>query len=318
MNRELTTTQPEHRCNPRLLILSSVLLGGFTLMAQITLSTIRGTASDPTGAVVPNAVIAVASLDTSARREVTTDENGNFEVSDLPRGRYRLTATASGFKTFIAEDILLEGSQIRRINPAFELGTVGSEVSVTAGAAVIATDSSKLQSFVNVAKHFDNPWVAGEAVLDHSLYITTLPLIQQAGGVWGTQVAGQPSSQVQMGQDGHTNDAAVNQLNDILDTQEVQVTPVNNSAEFARVGYMNLVTKSGTNQFHGRLAYFHQNSALGARQFFEGSEKFRTLIHTMSVGVSGPIIKDKTFFYASWNQLNEPGEQFWLRTVPQA
>ena len=57
-------------------------------------------------------------------------------------------------------------------------------------------------------------------------------------------------------------DAAVNQLNDILDTQEVQVTPVNNSAEFARVGYMNLVTKSGTNQFHGRLAYFHQNSVL--------------------------------------------------------
>jgi hypothetical protein len=96
----------------------------------------------------------------------------------------------------------------------------------------------------------------------------------------------------------------------------VQVTPVNNSAEFARVGYMNLVTKSGTNQFHGRLAYFHQNSALGARQFFEGSQKFRTLIHTFSIGVSGPIKKDKTFFYASWNQLNEPGEQFWLRTVP--
>ena len=299
-----------------LLSLSVFVMAGWPLLAQITLSTIRGTASDPTGAVIAKAVIAVSSLDTAARREVTTDENGNFEVSDLPRGRYQLTATASGFKTFVAENILLEGSQIRRINPAFELGTVGTEVTVSAGAALITTDSAKLQSFVNVAKHFDNPWVAAEAVLDHSLYITTLPLIQQAGGVWGTQVAGQPGSQVQMGQDGHTNDAAVNQLNDILDTQEVQVTPVNNSAEFARVGYMNLVTKSGGNQFHGRIAYFHQNSALGARQFFEGSTKFRTLIHTPSIGISGPIRRDKTFFYASWNQLNEPGEQFWLRTVP--
>jgi hypothetical protein len=286
------------------------------LRAQITLSTIRGTAIDPTGAVVVNARITVASMETGAKRETLTDANGNFEIPDLPRGKYRLTAQAAGFKTFAAEDILLDSSQIRRINPAFELGTVGTEVSVTAGAAVISTDTAKLQSFVNVAKHFDNPWVGAEAVLDHSLYITTLPLVQQAGGVWGTQVAGQPGSQVQMGQDGHTNDGAVNQLNDILDTQEIQVTPVNNSAEFPRVGYMNLVTKGGTNEFHGRVTYFHQNSALGARQFFEGSEKFRTLIHTSSIGVSGPIIKDKTFFYVAWNQLNEPGEQFWLRTVP--
>jgi hypothetical protein len=143
MNRKLKTARREHGYNPWFLILFSVLLGALTLTAQITLSTIRGTATDPTGAVVPNAVIAVSSLDTSAKREVTTDENGNFEVPDLPRGRYRLTATATGFNTFVAENILLEGSQIRRINPAFELGTVGTQVSVTAGAAVIETDSAK-------------------------------------------------------------------------------------------------------------------------------------------------------------------------------
>jgi hypothetical protein len=297
---------------------SILVLGCWPVAAQITLSTIRGTATDPTGAVVVNANIVVVNADTGFKREVTTDGNGNFELPDLPRGRYRLTANAPGFKTFAAEDILLEGSQIRRINPNLELGAVGTEVSVTAGAALISTDSAKLQSFVNVGKHFDNPWVGAEAVLDHSLYITTLPLVQQAGGVWGTQVAGLPSTQVQMGQDGHTNDGAVNQLNDILDTQEIQVTPVSNSAEFPRVGYMNLVTKGGTNEFHGRVSYFHQNSALGARQFFEGSEKFKTLIHTSSIGVSGPIIKDKTFFYVAWNQLNEPGEQFWLRDVPTA
>jgi hypothetical protein len=286
------------------------------LLAQITLSTIRGSATDPTGAVMVNASISLTNLDTGAKRDVVTDPSGNFEIPDLPRGKYRLVANAPGFKTFVADEILLEGSQIRRINLAFELGTVGTEVSVTAGAAIITTDSAKIQGFVNINKHFDNPWVAAEANLDHSLYITTLPLVQQAGGVWSTRVSGQPSNQVQMGQDGHTNDAAVNQLNDILDTQEVQVTGVSNSAEFARVGYLNLVTKSGSNQFHGRFAYWHQNSALGAREFFEGSDKYNTLIHTTSISMSGPIIKDKTFFYASWNNLKVPGEQFYLRDVP--
>ena len=103
MTKQLRNSRPGQGCNLWFPMLSSVLLGGSMLMAQITLSTIRGTASDPTGAVVPNAVIVISSLDTSARREVVTDENGNYEVPDLPRGRYRLNATASGFKTFVAD-----------------------------------------------------------------------------------------------------------------------------------------------------------------------------------------------------------------------
>jgi hypothetical protein len=67
-------------------------------------------------------------------------------------------------------------------------------------------------------------------------------MVSQTNGVWSSQWAGHSSNQVQEGQDGHTNDNAVNQLNDILDAQEVSVVTVNNTAEFARVGYMNLVT----------------------------------------------------------------------------
>src|SRR5581483_7026822 len=115
--------------------------------------------------------------------------------------------------------------------------------------------------------------------------------------------------------DGHTNDNAVNQLNDILDAQEVTVVTVNNTAEFARVGYMNLVTKSGSNQFHGQAAYWNQNSALSARQFFADT-KSKVLIHTIAVNASGPVIKDKLFFYASANILSIPSKQFYLRTVP--
>src|SRR5215467_3893002 len=285
------------------------------LFGQLTLSTIRGTATDPTGAVVTNTNIELLHLETNAKRQVLTNESGDFEIPDLQRGTYRLTARAPGFKTWVADQIILETSQIRRINPAFEVGAVGTEVTVQAVAAVIQTDTAKIQAVVNTSKHFDNPWVGGMATLDPSLFITTAPLVSQTSGVWSSQWAGHNSNQVQEGQDGHTNDNAVNQLNDILDAQEITVVTANNTAEFARVGYMNLVTKSGSNQFHGQAAYWNQNSALAARQFFDDA-KAKVLIHTISGSASAPVIKNKLFFYASANVLKIPSKQFYLRDVP--
>src|SRR5215467_3927690 len=285
------------------------------LFGQLTLSTIRGTATDPTGAVVTNTNIELLHLETNAKRQVLTNESGDFEIPDLQRGTYRLTARAPGFRTWVAEEIILETSQVRRINPAFEVGAVGTEVTVRAGAALIQTDTAKIQAVVNTSSHFDNPWVGGMATLDPSLFITTAPLVSQTSGVWSSQWAGHSSSQVQEGQDGHTNDNAVNQLNDILDAQEITVVTVNNTAEFARVGYMNMVTKSGSNQFHGQAAYWNQNSALAARQFFDDA-KAKVLIHTISGSASGRVIRNKLFFYASANILKIPSKQFYLRDVP--
>src|SRR2546425_2686744 len=98
--------------------------------AQTELSTIRGTATDPTGAVVANAKITVVNLDTNIQRTTVTNDNGDFEAPDLKRGTYRLTASSTGFKTFVADNILLESGQIRRTNVTFELGAVGTEVTV--------------------------------------------------------------------------------------------------------------------------------------------------------------------------------------------
>jgi hypothetical protein len=283
--------------------------------AQLTLSTIRGTVSDPTGAVIPNTRVEITDTETNLQRSATTNADGDFEVPDLRPSKYRLVVTAPAFKTFVADNIILEGNQVRRVNVSMEIGAATTQVSVSAGAAVISTDSSKLQSTVSGSRYADVPWVGAEATLDPSLIITTAPLVNQTSGVWSSQWAGQNSRQVQEGQDGHTNDNAVNQLNDILDVEEVTIVAVNNTAEFARVGYMNMVTKSGSNQFHGRALYWHQNSALGARDFFE-TTKAKTLIHTSSIGVSGPIVRNKLFFYASANILKVPSKQFYLQSVP--
>ncbi|MCL4402682.1 MAG: TonB-dependent receptor, partial [Acidobacteria bacterium] len=285
------------------------------LQAQLTLSTIRGTVSDPSGATVANGAVTATSVETNARRTVRTNESGDFEIPDLPPGTYKVSVEVSGFKTFVADNVILESNQTRRIDVRLELGAVGSEVTVSAGAAVISTDTAKIQNTITGRKYADVPIVGSEAALDPSIVLTTTPMVNQTGGVWSSQWAGQSSSQVQEGQDGHTNDNAVNQLNDILDVQEVTVVTVNNSAEFARVGYMNMVTKSGSNEFHGRAMFWHQNSALASREFFEDT-KAKQLFHIGSGSASGPIRKDKLFFYGSANFLKVPAKQFYLRTVP--
>src|SRR5262245_23015290 len=97
-----------------------------TLLAQLTMSTIRGSVVDPSGAVVSTAKITITNLGTNISRETVANESGDYEIPDLPRGTYRLTASAPGFKSFVAENIILETNQIRRIDVAFELGSLGA------------------------------------------------------------------------------------------------------------------------------------------------------------------------------------------------
>jgi hypothetical protein len=283
------------------------------LWAQLTVSTLRGTATDPAGAVVVNAHIAVVQLATNLTREINTNANGDFEILDLPRGQYRLTATAPGFKTFVAENILLESSQVRRIDVALELGAAGVEVTVHADAAVIATETGKIQETFEKQRFEELPLIGDGRTPDAVLI--SLPMIQNAGSVYSVQMAGQPVSQIQMGQDGHTNDGSGNQINNYHDIQEVVAVAVNNSAEFARVGYFDMTTKAGSNKLHVDLGYWHQNSSLGARDFF-ATTKPVAKAHTMVASAGGRIRKDKTFFYASWNEQLWPGGIFYTRNVP--
>jgi len=298
----------------RTLFSAAVAVAGVgSLAAQLTVSTIRGTAKDPTGAVVAGAEITIVNLGTNLQRVVVTNENGDFEVPDLQRGTYRLTTSHAGFKNWVADNIILEANQIRRIDVALELGTVGAEVTVRADAAVISTESAKIQSsFTN--QRFDDAPLVGDG-RNPQMVLTTLPLVQQTGGVYGIQVAGQPAGQVQEGIDGHTGDGTSLSGINIHDYQEVVMVQSNNSAEYSRVGYFNFITKSGTNQFHGRAHYWHQNSALSARNFFDAT-KPKNLFHTMHTDVSGPARKDKTFFYLSWSAQRFPSSSFNRRDVP--
>ena len=128
------------------LIIASVLLAAFPALAQLSTSVIRGHVADPTGAAVLGAQINLVNTQTAVERQVLTNADGDYEIPDLQHGTYRLTINRPGFKAFTADNIVLETTQIRRIDAALELGSVGAEVTVQANAAVIETDSAKIRA----------------------------------------------------------------------------------------------------------------------------------------------------------------------------
>jgi Carboxypeptidase regulatory-like domain len=298
---------------------SSLLLGmlfaGLS-SGQESLSTLRGTVRDSSGAIVPAAEIAVIDLaSTIQARSVASDTEGNYEMPALKPGVYRLTAVLPGFKTFVADDIRLASGQIRRVDVVLEVGAAETEVVVSARGAAIETEQGKIAAEFSGARYKDIP-IPGNRFSGTAPVLVVLPHVQgNATGGSSVQVAGQRAPQVNMGMDGIKEETLNTQTVNLEAVEELKLVAVNNTAEFSRVGYFDTVTKRGSNQYHGEVSYYQQNSALYARGFFE-KEKTFDLYHIFNIAASGPIFREKTFFYALWNGERVPGRTFRTTTVP--
>jgi hypothetical protein len=297
----------------RFAVVLSMLLS-IPVAAQESLSTLRGTVTDQSGAVVPGVTVNVDEIDTNIRaRSVISDNQGNYEMPGLKQGRYRLSASMPGFKTFVANDLILASSQVRRVDIGLQLGTADTEVLVTASKSVIETEQGKVASEFTGERYRDIP-IPGNAYGGTYAILATLANVQSRGGSRPI-FAGQPVGQTHMGMDGVKEETANTQTVNMEHVEELKLVTINNTAEYARVGYFDTVTKRGNNQYHGEASYYHRNSALGARSTFEGT-KTRDLYHTFNLAGSGPVFKNKTFFYGLWNGERVPGQSFRTRNVP--
>ena len=297
----------------RLLPILSLFLSA-ALPAQTSLSTMRGTITDPSGLVVPGVEVTLTDIATNVlARSAISDNNGNFEMPDLKPGSYRLRAELAGFKAHVADNITLEGTQIRRMDIRLDVGQVAEQITVEAGRAVITTDTAEISTGFT-QKLFDaTPMV--RQYYPQAL-MATLPTTDSTMGTYALRIAGQASTQVAEGMDGvWTNDGTVNLINNMMDFTELTVVAVNNRADQARVANFNMVSKRGDNAFHGTAFYSHFNSALNARNFFE-PRKPVVIEHKAHVDVSGPIFPNRTFFYVSYFHQKLPAGSFNRGTVP--
>lgn len=296
--------------------LFSALLVSALMMGQQSLSTLRGTVKDSSGAAAAGVEITITEVATSIRVRVTrSDGQGDFEVPGLKAGAYQLRASQPGFKSFVADDIRLLSSQVRRVDVTLELGAVETQVTVSERAAAIETEQGKISAEFSGARYKDVP-IPGNRFGGTAPVLVVLPQVQggRSGGT-GITFAGQKSPQLNMGMDGVKEETLNTQTVNMEFVEEVRLVAVNNTAEFSRIGYFDTVSRRGNNQYHGEASYYQQNSALYARGFFE-RQKTWDLYHIFNIVGSGPIIKNKTFFYAIWNAERVPGKTFRNMTVP--
>ncbi len=285
------------------------------LAGQESLSTLRGTVKDATGAVVAGAEVTATEVATNIKARVaSSDTQGNYEMPGLKAGVYQLRAVLAGFKTFQANDIQLASSQIRRVDVALEVGGVETQVTVSEIATAIETEQGKISADISGARYQNIP-IPGNRYGGTAPVLVVLPHVQGGAGGAAMSFAGQRTPQVHMAMDGITEETLNTQTVNLEAIEELRLVAVNNTAEFSHVGYFDTVTKRGSNRYHGEASYYQQNSALYARGFFE-RQKTWDLYHIFNIAASGPVFREKTFFYALWNGERVPGKTFRTNTVP--
>jgi len=265
------------------------------IMAQAVTAGLLGTVTDPQGAVVAGAEITLTEPSTKISRTVITDGNGNYDFHEVKPGIYQVKVSKQGFTTFVADNVLVENLQKRRVDAALNIGETAQTVNVEAGAALITTEGGTITSSIDKKRVADNPSI-DTYPYPYSLF-TTLPGVQ--GNGWDLKVSGQNTAQQTIGLDGVINDRFGEQNNNINFYEEANLTTVNATADNARVVNYNLVSKRGQNAFHGMVYYKRFDSTFNARDWADPGKTYQ-LQHEAQVEGSGPIWKNHTFFYASW------------------
>ncbi|HZY63607.1 MAG TPA: TonB-dependent receptor [Edaphobacter sp.] len=285
--------------------------------AQVSLSTLRGTVTDSTGAIVTNATVTLNDVTTgTVLRSQKTDSQGNYEIVDLKPGTYQLKCEATGFKSFSAENVILDSAQVRRIDIALTNGELSQQVVVTAGAAVIDTETGSIGGQLNLKQIEEAPQI--DAYPSPSVLLTVIPGIQGGtGGLAGLRISGQNSNQQSEAFDGVINDLGGGNSNNPAFFKEITAITVNAPAESARLAYHNLTSRSGSNQLHGSASYKVYSSGLMARNYFAPT-RTPYLEHAWQLELGGPIIKDRTFLYGTWFSERIPLGSFARATVPTA
>jgi hypothetical protein len=304
--------------------------------AQMNTGTVLGSVTDPTGAAVADAEVTVTDVSTSISKKTTTDSAGNYVVPYLVSGFYEISAQKEGFKKTTRTGITIQVDQKARVDLPLQLGAVTDRIEVTGEATLVKTESSEQGQVINSQQMVGLPLNVRDFAQFVSLNTGSVPNPGSLGGninpdnpqgISDTNVNGIETDANNWQIDGMTNNEAFFSILSVSPSvdaiQEFKVANNNYSAEFGRAGGANvqIQTKSGTNQFHGVLFEFLRNSALDANDYFSNSSgvglpPFRQ--NQFGGNLGGPIIRDRTFFFADYEGYRSRLGQTELQTVPTA
>jgi hypothetical protein len=330
-------TSPKHNLRrPCILLALLLVLYPVSAWPQTQLATVFGTVTDPTGAVIAGTDVTVSSTGTGLKRVGLTDIKGQYHLAGLPPGMYMVRAEKEKFQTQVLEGIALSSGASIAINLSLKVGSVPQDVTVKADAAIDTTTST-----------------VSEAIAERSL--TELPLNGHdlfKSTTLEPGVAPTPSSAPSLLSDGKAGQVSVsgmrpswtNVLIDGMDANdpvfgfspagasglflgldgltEVSVLPQTFDAEYGANGggVIEMITKSGSNQFHGSLWEFHRDASLDARNYFDlGGRPIPAFVRNQfGASIGGPLVHDRTFFFANYEGFRQVQASTAIATAPNA
>ncbi|TAM81644.1 MAG: carboxypeptidase regulatory-like domain-containing protein [Acidobacteria bacterium] len=300
------------------------------LRAQVDRGGVAGTIRDASGGVVPGAAVTIVNVGTQQTTRLTSDNSGNFVVTNLPIGRYTVAFEKPGFKRTVHNNVTISVNQTARVDTTLQIGQVTQSVEVSAAPPLVQSESSSLGTIETERRIVDLPLNGRNFIA--LAYLgpganTAPPGANVSGGVFedvraneGLTVNGLSASQNNFLMDGVDNNewglGGVVALPPPDAIQEFRTEENAMSAEFGRGGAaVNIVLKSGTNQLHGDFWEFVRNDKLDARNFFDDTRPaFRRNQFGGSAG--GPIIRDKLFIFGDYQGTRIRQGQTYLSTVP--
>ncbi len=289
---------------------SAYLLSVSTLFSQaLNFGSFLGTLKDPSGAAVPNATVRAIRAETNTSAEVTTDADGNYRILNAQPGTYRLEFEHAGFRKEVRDGVSLSAGQSLRLDASLIIGSVGQEVQVNSKIAEVDTSTANVGSTVYGSQ-------VRELALNTRSFTQLMTLqpgvassqAQQPGFGSNTSVPfsfnGAQQSSNNWLVDGSRNIDTYNGNNmtmiNLDAIAEVRIERNAYSSEYGRNAgaQINVITKSGTNDFHGSAFEFFRNDLLDARNFFASGKPERRY-NNFGATVGGPVKKDKLFFFLS-------------------
>jgi hypothetical protein len=319
------------------LILAVSILGAGYAYAQVSGATLTGTVKDSSGAVIPNAEVSVTNAATGVNRKIVTDTAGFYTMPDLLPGDYEVAVSAAGFASQVRSGVTLTVGAHQVLDSTMQVGQVSQTVQITAEAPTVELASSTLSAEVDSTTVRELP-LNGRSWSDlANLQPGVIPIQTQAsftdGGHRGNRgfgaqvtVAGTRPTQSNYRLDGitindYTNAGPGSVLGGNLGVdaiEEFSILTSNFSAEYGKSsgGVINAITRSGTNQFHGSAYEFLRNSALDARNFFDGAKIPPFRRNQFGGDAGGPIRKNKVFVFGDYEGIRQSKGIATVDTVP--
>jgi hypothetical protein len=296
-----------------------ILFMAVSAAAQSTNATLSGTVLDPTGARVVGVQVSAQNIQTGIGLTSVTNEAGVYVFPSVQPGRYRLTADAPGFRQYVLDNVVVDVSARITINISLELGSAQAAVEVTAAPDTLAASTASVGGVI-----------AGREILDLPLPDRdSLGLVKTQAGTLGNHFSGSRIGALNITRDGISVmdqyiDSGLFSLvfNSVDDIEEVRVITAPVDAELGRgTGQVQMLTRSGTNQFHGSVYDYHRNTVLDANNWFNnlrGDPRDALIQNQFGGRLGGPIIRNRTFFYATYEgQRQRTGEAVTSTTYTQ-